>query len=160
MSWWVVQTEAQREHIVRLILMRHGFESYAPRIKIRRRIAMLFPAYLFVRAIDRFYPILWTPHVVRLLMTGERPADLKDDIVSAIRKREIGGFVKLPKHPNMLTKGQNVRISKGTFSGKIALYDGMSSRERARVLLDLLGRKVTIELPQTDIAPLDVVASG
>jgi transcription antitermination factor NusG len=160
MSWWVVQTEAQREHIVRLILIRHGFESYAPRIKIRGRITMLFPAYVFVRAIDRWYPVLWTPHVVRLLMTGERPADLKDDIVSAIRKREIGGFVKLPRHSNMLTKGQNVRISKGTFSGKIALYDGMSSRERARVLLDLLGRKVTIELPQTDIAPLDIVASG
>src|SRR4030095_14508476 len=157
MAWWVVQTEAQREHFVRLLLMRGGFESYGPRIKLRGRIAMLFPAYLFVKPQERWYPVLWTPHVVRLLMSGERPAHLADDVIQAIRKREIGGFVRLPKYSKMLIKGQNVLIAKGSFAGRIAIYDGMNSRERARVLLELLGRQVTIELPQTDIA-LDVVA--
>jgi transcriptional antiterminator RfaH len=159
MSWWVVQTESQREHVVRLLLMRGGFESYGPRIKFRGRIRLLFPAYLFVKPNDRWYPVLWTPHVVRLLMSGDRPAPLADDIVDAIRKREVGGFVRLPK-PNVLTKGKNVRIAKGSFLDRIAIYDGMTSRDRARVLLELLGRQVSLELPKADIVPLDVVASA
>src|SRR5580765_3420468 len=95
-TWWVVQTESQREHIVRLLLMRNGFTTYAPRIKHRGRIGWLFPTYVFVRTWSRFYPILWTTGVVRLLMCGEQPASLADDIIANIRKREIGGFVKLP----------------------------------------------------------------
>jgi transcription antitermination factor NusG len=159
-SWWVVQAEAQREHLTRLLVMRLGYQTYAPRIKHRGRIAWLFPTYLFVQAVERWYPILWTPHVVRLLMTGDRPACLHDKIITAIHNREKGGFVRLPSAGPRLKKGQNVRISNGSFTGQIGLYEGMSSHERAKVLLELLGRKVAVELPQNDLIPLDVVASG
>ena len=158
--WWVVQTESQREHLARLLLMRHGFLTYAPRIKHRGRIALLFPTYLFVGAAERFYPILWTPGVVRLLMCGDHPAYLDGSIVDAIHAKERNGFVKLPTPSPRLKKGQNVRISKGSFCGQIGLYDGMSSHERARVLLELLGRKVMVDLKESDIVPLDVVASN
>jgi transcriptional antiterminator RfaH len=160
MSYWsVVQTEAQREHMVRLLLMRSGFETYLPRIKVRSRIALLFPAYLFVRIVDRFYPVMWTPHVLRLLMAGDQPAYLPDQIIADIRKRERSGFVVLPKQTKILKQGTKIRISNGSFLGHVGVYDGMSGKERARVLLDLLGRKVVVELAQTDVAPLDVVAS-
>jgi len=59
MSYWAVaQTEPMREHTVRLLLMRLGYETYAPRIRHRKRIALLFPTYVFVRVIQRWYPIL------------------------------------------------------------------------------------------------------
>ena len=157
-SWWVAQTEAQREHLVRLLLMRGGFETYAPRIKHRGRIAMLFPTYVFIGACERFYPILWCNGVVRLLMSGDQPAKLGGGVIAALHDRETGGFVKLPRPPKGLKKGQNVRVSSGHFTGQVGLYDGMSSHERARVLLELLGRKVSVELPQTDLIPLDPVA--
>jgi transcriptional antiterminator RfaH len=157
MTWWVVQTESQREHLVRLLLMRLGLMTYAPRIKHRGRIGWLFPTYVFVRGGDRFYPILWTNGVVRLLMCGDQPATLADDIVANIRKRERSGFVILPTPAKRLKKGQNVRISNGSFRGHIGLYDGMSNHERARVLLDLLGQKVSVELPDRDLEPLSVV---
>src|SRR6266576_6609642 len=111
--WAVVQVESQREHFVRLLLMRARYETYLPRIKIRSRIGLLFPGYLLVRIADQFYPVMWTPGVVRLLMSGDRPAVLAEDIVTNIRKREIGGFVKLPTPRRRLKKGQNVRISNG-----------------------------------------------
>ena len=156
MSYWsVVQTESQREHMVRLLLMRAGFETYMPRIKVRSRIALLFPAYVFVRIAERFYPVMWTNGVIRLLMAGDQPARLPDEIIMEIRSRERGGFVKLPT-PSKLKKGQNVRISNGNFLGQIGLYDGIGSKERARILLDLLGRKVPVELPESDLVPLDV----
>jgi transcriptional antiterminator RfaH len=159
MSFWaVVQTEAQREHITRLLLMRLGFETYTPRIKIRNRISLLFPTYIFVRIVDRWYPILWTAHVVRLLMAGDKPACLKDEIMTNIRKREINGFVKLPMPDRRLKPGQKVRVISGSFAGQIGLYQGQTSREREKVLLELLGRQVPIELPSRDVAPLNIAS--
>ena len=88
MTWWVIQTESQREHVVRVLLMRGrpkdrlpSCETYLPRIKHRSRIAPLFPSYLFVRAIEQFYPVRWTEHVVRLCMAGDRPYPLPDAVI-------------------------------------------------------------------------------
>jgi transcriptional antiterminator RfaH len=155
-DWWVVQTEANFEHVARLLLMRLGLTTYSPRIKIRGRIAQLFPSYIFVCVADRWYPILWTNHVVRLLMAGDQPATVKGEIVTHIRKREVGGFVKLPLPNRRLKPGQKVRVTNGAFQGQIGLYEGMSGRDREKVLLELLGQIVPVELPGKDIAPLSV----
>jgi transcription antitermination factor NusG len=96
MAWAVVQTQSQREHAVRLLLMRIGFETYLPRIKHRGRIAPLFPSYVFVRIVDRWYPVRWIPYVIRLIMAGEQPAAIPETFMADIRKRERNGFVKLP----------------------------------------------------------------
>src|SRR5262245_49913841 len=159
MSYWaIVQTEAQREHAVRLLLMRHGFTTYMPRIKVRNRISLLFPTYIMVHVTDRFYPILWLPHVIRLLMSGDKPAKLKDEIVTHIRKREVGGFVKLPR-PQPLKPGQRIRIVNGAFQGQIGLYQGQTGANRERVLLELLGQSVPVELPSPSIVPLPIAFS-
>jgi transcriptional antiterminator RfaH len=156
MTWAVVQTESQREHTVRLLLMRSRFETYLPQIKHRGRIASLFPSYLFVRIVERWYPVMWTPGVVRLLMCGDQPARLPEEVLMNIRKREHNGIVKLPNVSQQLRKGQEVRIVRGSFEGHVGLYDGMLGKDRERVLLDLLGQAVPVELPGKDIAPLNV----
>jgi transcription antitermination factor NusG len=116
----------------------------------------LFPGYIFVRVIEQFYPIMWTPHVVRLLMSGDQPARLPERTMSEIRKREIGGFVKLPLPTNHVRKGQQVRITRGSFEGQTALCEGMSGKDRVWVLLNLMGQKVPVELPGRDVEPLPV----
>jgi len=154
-TWWVIQTESQREHVVCALLARKH-ECYYPRIKHRSRISGLFPGYLFVRAAEQWSPIRWTAHVVRVLLSGDVPAQLPDKIVDEIRKRQIGGFVKLPP-PTRLKKGQKVRITRGSFEGQVAVYEGMTGKDRERVLLDLLGQKVSVELPDRDLEPLGIV---
>src|SRR5215510_9998156 len=153
--WAVVQCETQREHAVRLLLMRAGYETYLPRIRARNRITPLFAGYLFVRLSRwRWYFVMWTPHVIRLLMSGDQPAQLPEEIVTQIRKREHNGLVRLPIR--RLRKGERIRIVRGNFEGHIGLYDGMSGKDRERVLLELLGQHVPVELPAKDIAPLNV----
>jgi transcription antitermination factor NusG len=140
---------------VRLLLMRARFETYCPRIRRRGRIAFLFPSYVFVRlkANLHWYPIVWTPHVVRLIMAGERPANLSEGIVADLKRRERGGFVPLPRAAR-LQKGQQVRVISGSFEGHLGIYDGQTNRERERVLLEMLGRQVVAELPARDIVPV------
>lgn len=154
MSFWsVVQTETQREHLARVWMMRAGFETYAPRIRInRRRVTLLFPSYIFVRIIDRWYPIKWTPGVQRVLMNGEEPARVGDNIIASIRKREVRGVVRLP--PKTPQRGQRMQITNGPFRGHVGLHEGMSGPDRQRVLLALLGQKVSVELPTRDVAVL------
>lgn len=161
MSYWtVVQTETQRESTARQLIMRLGFTTYKPRIRVQQRVESLFPGYIFVQIGPEgiWYPVRWTMGVVRVLMSGDRPAAVHDDVIDGIRSRERGGFVKLPAHPKRLKKGDHVRVSKGSFCGHVGLCDGTPSRERVKILLELLGRKVSVELRETDLERLDVVA--
>jgi transcriptional antiterminator RfaH len=157
--WAVVQTEAQRERHVLDWLKKADHETYLPCIKERSRIIPLFPTYLFVRLIENhWYAVRWTPHVTRLLMSGDKPAQLPEAAVEQIRKRETDGIVRLATFTPRLKKGQQVRIVRGSFEGRLALYDGQSSHERERVLLELLGQMVPVELPACDVAPLSVAS--
>src|SRR5262245_47230439 len=115
MSFWaVVQTEPQRERLVRLLLMRSAFETYLPRIKERQRVLFLFPGYVFVHVVERWHPIRWTPGVVQLLANGDQPARLPDDVVLALKSRERAGFVRLPRPLAAFKQGQRLRIMRGS----------------------------------------------
>jgi transcriptional antiterminator RfaH len=160
--WAVIRTEPNREALVCQLLAHvsreTAFPFYFPRIVHRSRKQPLFPTYLFVRINRIWSPVRWTPHVIEILMAGDRPHQLKEEIVDEIRKREDrNGFVKLPLRQRF-RKGQQVRIIHGSFGGHIGLYDGMGTKDRQRVLLELLGRKVTIDLPANNLDPLNVVA--
>jgi len=151
--WAVVETESQREPLVRLLLMRTNRETYCPRIKTKTRITPLFPRYLFVRVVDgHWWDIRWTPHVLRVLTFGQFPQvdeKLERAIVVLRQQEDRDHLVKLPKLEE-LRRGQPVHIRSGQFAGHLALHDSMTSHDRQRVLLRLLGQVVTVELPAKD----------
>lgn len=154
--WTVAVAMSQREDLVKHHLDRAGFEVYVPKIRTApKRTAPLFPGYLMVRVVVRWYPIRWCPGVLRLLMNGEQPAKLRDAVVDEIKGREVRGFVKLPKAPT-LENGTPVRVLTGMFAGRTAIYAGMSGSQRERVLLDLLGQSVTVTLPAGNVEPVAV----
>jgi transcriptional antiterminator RfaH len=151
--WTVVQTEPRREHTACYWLQRAGFQTYLPRIETARKPQPLFPNYVIIQIVSRWYAARWTTGVHRVLMSGDQPVRLKDDIVQSLRSREINGLVRLPQIP-LLKPGDRVRIIHGSFEGRIALYQGMSAHQRQRVLLELLGQFVPVELPANHIEPL------
>jgi transcriptional antiterminator RfaH len=155
MSYWAIaQTHSQRETAAHDHLERQGFHAYLPCIEVKKRRAPLFPGYLFVRIDNAWYPILSTIGVMRLLRNGDQePSRISDLIVRKIREREVRGIVKLPKR---MQPGMQVRILRGTFKDFIGIYDGMSGKERERILLELLGRKVPIDIHPDDLALLNV----
>jgi transcriptional antiterminator RfaH len=160
--WAIAQVQPQRLAITKELLDRAGYEIYAPRIRTRRQAVvpgglstLLFPGYMFVRiANDRFYPVRYTPGVVRLLMAGDRPAHMPEHEIDGLRRREVKGFIWLP--PSVPRLGARMRIIQGPFAGHLALFDGMAGADRLRVLFECLGGVVRIELPGHAVEPLDV----
>jgi transcription elongation factor/antiterminator RfaH len=155
--WCVAQTEPNREGTAERWLGQQSFETYLPRIKVpeTRRIIPLFPSYLFVRIVDHWYAVSSTIGIIRVLCNGDHPAHVRDDVVDKLKAQERGGLIRLPK-PQRLKSGDRVRVVRGNFLGQLGLYEGASGKQRERILLDLLGRKVQVVLPRTDIQPLEV----
>ena len=157
--WSVAQTESQRENVAAGFLRTEGFEVYLPRIEVkttgRARVVPLFPGYVFVAIVDRWWSVRWTPGVLRLLMVDEAPARIDGKVMSAIRRREDGaGLVQLPK-PRGLTRGDRVRITRGSFEQKVGVWEGMSGGDRSRVLIELLGRSVPVSIANGDLVVVD-----
>ena len=152
MSYWsVVQTESQRERVAAEFLEAAHYAVYLPRILVKKRVVPLFPGYLFVSIIDQWWSARWSVGVVRILMADEMPARVPDRVVTAIMRREgADGLVKLPRVRG-LERGDQVRILRGSFSGHLAIYEGMSGEARVCVLLELMGRKCAVSLRRGDV---------
>jgi transcription antitermination factor NusG len=151
MSWWVAQTECRREDVAARFLQLAGYQIYLPKVRAGRSIKVLFPSYLFIARAAQWYRARWSVGVVRLVAhrrAGE-PTCVGEDVINALRQRERDGVVVLALAP-ALKHGDPVRITRGIFTGELALYDGMRPHERIGVLLRVLGR---VELPAGDVVP-------
>jgi transcriptional antiterminator RfaH len=155
MIWTVARTESLREHKAQRWLAHAGFETYLPVIAGKTRLGPLFPGYLFVRIGSTGWSrIESTIGVLALLRSGDQPARLLDAAIAEIQARERGGVVVLPERPQW-RPGERVLIGSGSFFGHVGLFDGMTSRERVLVLLDLFGRQTRVELPLADLQKVD-----
>lgn len=151
-----MQTVSGHEDMVAERIERCGYRTLTPRARFRvngkLRIAAVFPGYLFTEIESRWYDIRWCVGVLRIIMSGEQPAHLPESEVEKIMQQTgRNGLIKLPKElPDVLAKGASVKILTGNFQGLCAIYQGTSPRQREVVLLDLLGRKVPVELHADD----------
>jgi transcription antitermination factor NusG len=142
-----------------------GFQVYLPRIRIKQkqrwRTPPLFPSYIFFQFVDRWWAARWARGVLRLLPGDDGPPHPVDDrVIAEIKARERNGYVILRPKPSKLQKGQQVRIVGGRFDGRIALFEGQSKGERNRVLLELLGQWVQVDLAATDQIEPQPIASN
>ena len=81
-------------------------------------------------------------------MDGATPAKVPDEVIAEIRSRERKGANELPPK---LRRGDRVRVVCGPFRDHLAIYTGMSGRDRVTVLLRLLGSERRILLPRSDV---------
>jgi len=157
-QWYVVHTQPQAESRAVDNLRRQGYEAYLPRYRKWRRharrseivAAALFPRYLFVRldiTAERWRPILSTFGVCGLILQGGMPAPVPEGIVEGIQAHEDATqFVDLTRQADF-HRGDRVQVVAGPFADYVGLFEGASDEQRVILLLELLGRKLRIELP-------------
>jgi transcriptional antiterminator RfaH len=155
--WYVIHSQPHLEARAAHHLRNQAFEVYLPCYRRRRRHARrteiirapLFPRYLFVR-IDieqqQWRSINSTIGVHHLLCDGERPLPVSDSVIASIREREDNdGVVVLA--PCSLRCGETVRIVDGPFADYGGIFDTLIDEDRVALLLDLLGRRVRVQVP-------------
>jgi transcriptional antiterminator RfaH len=164
-DWYVVRTHAHAETKALENLVRQDYEAYLPscrrwRKHARRREIVrrpLFPSYLFVSFdIEHSYwrPIFSTIGVASLICNGDIPSRVPEGVVDSIRDAENAGFFDYTHAVTRLKPGDPVRVAHGPFAGLIGQLQSMASRDRVRVLLDILGRQTTTVLVLSEVEAL------
>ena len=154
-QWYLVYSKPQQEDIAQFHLRAKGLENFLPKLFFpsygsrRKRIAPLFPNYLFVRLrlfSEEFYKVQWSPGVNRIISFNDVPAPIDSSVIEVLMQQaNADGLIEArPK----LRRGQQVRIHRGAFDGLQGIIDEPpNAKGRIRVLMQLLSRTTPVELP-------------
>ena len=154
--WAACRLQPNRTALALHFLNLQGYEVYCPRLRelrvLRGRrvevLVPLFPSYTFLRVVTGWWQARWAPGTCGLVMDGATPAKVPDAVIAEIRSREHEGAIELPPK---VRPGDRVRVLRGPFRDHLAIYAGMTGRDRVAVLLRLLGGERRILLPRCDI---------
>src|SRR3990167_4512036 len=111
----------------------------------------LFPGYLFVylrEGEDDFRIIKKAPGVAYIVHFSAEPAKLTEADIEAVRQIEAA-----MQPPPEYKKGEAVRIKGGAMAGYEAVFQARTGRERADVLLVMLGNSQRIRLNLRELEP-------
>jgi transcription elongation factor/antiterminator RfaH len=155
-AWYVLHSKPHKENQADLSLRSLGVETFYPAIKIKpvnpraSKIRPYFPGCLFVH-VDLeeigLNTLQWMPGAVGLVQFDGQPAAVPEHIINQLKRRieaikTAGGLVL-----DGLKRGDPVRITDGPLAGYEALFDlRLSGSQRVRVLLEMLGRLVKVEV--------------
>jgi len=161
--WYVVHTLPMSELRAQTQLDNQRFRTFLPKrrktvrhARISRTVeAPFFPRYLFIVLDVEEQPwrrVNGTIGVARLVMQGERPQPVPRGIVEAlVSSVDCDGVLQLR---DRLRVGQPVRLMAGAFAEQLAILDELDDSGRVRVLLDILGRKVSVRTDANNLLPI------
>ena len=162
--WYVARTLPNRDNFAGDNLQRLGFRVYAPKfrriVRHARRsqsiLAPLFPGYLFVIANlsrDRWRSVNGAIGVASLIMSAESPIPVPHGVVETIIER--GSPLETESAAPTFQVGQKVRILTGPFAETICSLERLDQHNRVRVLLELMGGKVSVQLESSVLCLAD-----
>jgi transcriptional antiterminator RfaH len=163
MSWCVVYTNVNKEIIAEKNLIGQNFITYMPKYKkvirharkISTVIKPLFPRYIFVNIdlVAERWPIINSTYGVNALISMEgKPARISEKIINKIKLCEKQDKnIDIPPY-KFMTKGDEVNILAGVFSGKKGIFNGVTDNNRVKVLFNLLGKEVTLSVARISLA--------
>jgi transcriptional antiterminator RfaH len=162
MLWYVVYTKPQRElQVADLLEHRQHLTVYLPEVlqMFRNKVQLrpLFPRYLFVQ-LDaeqmELGKVNFTPGVVKIVSSEEKPLPLRNDVIEAIRQevKRLNAGGGLPTE--LFSEGEIVRLRSGPLAGLEAVFvKHLPPRDRAVVLLRFLGQENQVEIDISELEP-------
>lgn len=151
-NWYALYTKPHKEEQVCSLLESKGLEAYLPTVKIRKnghcKVTPFFSCYLFVRVgpSNDLSSMRWTPGLRRVVSFGDQPALVDDDVISFLRQR-LAEMEEMGYRASQFKSGERVLITSGPLKDFEAVFEhGLSSGQRARILVDFLGRWTRCEV--------------
>lgn len=143
--WYALYTKPHKEQQVCSFLESKGLETYLPTVKMRKngniKVTPFFSCYLFVRVdpSNGHFSLRWTPGLRRVVSFGDQPAVVEDNVVSFLRQR-LAKMQQSGYEAHWFKPGDRVVIASGPLRDFEAVFErGLSSGQRARILVDFLG---------------------
>ena len=155
-AWYCVRSQPKHEHIAAAHLRSvGGITVFCPRVRFKRQTRQglvwvteaMFPSYLFARfdLATLHRQVEYGQGVRGIVRFADRYPTIEDYVLDQLRdyvgENEIKDLDYAP------SQGDNVRIAKGAFAGLEAVVTQiLPARERVKVLMDFLGRKIEAEV--------------
>jgi transcriptional antiterminator RfaH len=161
--WFAVHTLPFREAYAEANLRNQGFRAFMPKrqktVRHARKLttikAPFFPRYLFVvldLERDQWRKVNGTFGVARLIMGGDQPQPVPTGVIEALAaSADHHGVLHLGEK---LKVGSPVRLLAGPFAEQLATLERLDDLGRVRVLVDILGRQVSVSTVARDVFPL------
>lgn len=162
-EWFLAFSKPRQEERARLNIERQGHPTYLPKIlETRRRrgapvdrIGPLFPRYIFFQAddiVESWAPLRSTYGVTTLVRFGSTIAKVPEDLIAWLKgcENEKGLHVMVPHE---LQSGDAVNVTEGPMEGLEGIFVARSGRERALILLNVLGRRNRVQVPLRCLEP-------
>ncbi|MBF0132334.1 MAG: transcription/translation regulatory transformer protein RfaH [Magnetococcales bacterium] len=159
--WYVVHTKPNQEQVARNNLINQGYTCFFPKVRVMRlrrnkRAPVAVPffySYLFIN-LDientNIGPIRSTFGVRGLVRFGGYYPVISDDFINQLyAMADAGDILSLPAkefEPN-----QVVQIKGGPLCGYEAIFLAKNNKERALILIDIIGTKREISMPMSDL---------
>lgn len=155
-AWFCVRTHLKHEHIAAAHLRQiAGVDVFNPQLRLLRSTRRgprwstesLFPNYVFARFTleSSWESVAYTPAVHHVLRFGDRVPEIPGQVIEDLKNEleELGSRV-LTDAP---LEGEEVEIAGGPFAGMTARITRICpGKQRARILLEVMGRPVTADL--------------
>lgn len=160
-AWYCLRSKVKQEHVAAGSLRQlPGVEVFAPRLRFRKPtrrgpvwfVEALFPGYLFARfdweaqakAAQYAYGVLGIVHF------GAKYAVVPDAVLAALRQSVNEHEISVVAAK--LNVGDEVRVVAGPMAGlMVVVQQLLPARERVKVLLEFLGRRVEAEFATAEL---------
>ncbi len=159
-NWFVVRTKVGDENRANRNLANQEIETFLPLFKdfhyrsgkMVQSIKPLFPNYLFALFDPdlHYSKVKWTRGVTRILGSKEGPIPISEKVVRTIQQKV--GEDSLIELEDDIKQGDVVQVKSGPLKDLIGVFQKkMSGKDRVRILLNLIGVDVPVQLSKYQI---------
>ncbi len=161
--WFCLKAQPKRERLAAIAFRRQfGIECFSPRLRFRKMtnrgpvwlVEAMFPGYLFAKFVyPKQHRAVENCHGVSgIVRFGDRLAILPENIVTELQSK--AGAEEVVTLDSAIKIGQAVQIIEGPFQGLGGVVTHLfPAKERIRVLLELLGRSLEMEISTAQVLP-------
>jgi transcriptional antiterminator RfaH len=161
LGWYCLRSQAKHEHIAAAYLrIIKEITVFCPRVRFKRQTRQglvwvteaMFPGYLFARfeLATQLREVEYGHGVRGIVRFADRYPTIEDEVLDQLRDYVGGNDIKeLDYAPS---QGDSVQIVQGAFAGLEAVVTQiLPAKERVKVLMDFLGRKIEAEVECANI---------
>ena len=160
LQWYLIYTKPRAESTAEANLRNQGYEVCSPKIsfaeKEETRTEPMFSRYIFTRfdiKQDNWSSIKSTIGVSHIVSFGSKLAIVPTELVNYIKK--ISDKNCIYKQINLSSEyheGDKVTVTRGILKGNEGVFLSTSSKKRVKVLLKILNRTISSDMPISNLA--------